>query len=139
MKCRLRFLTRGDGEKGQSVVELAIMMPVLLLMLLGSLDLGRAFYSYLTITNAARVGAQFAMDSRRLQTEVMYIIESESKPFVTITDSDITFTTTSWSPGYDLKIEVKTQFTAVTPLISNIWGGGPLTMRADTSTRFNSS
>ncbi len=46
-------------ERGQSAVELAVTLPVLLLILIGTLDFGRAFYSYINITNAAREGAQY--------------------------------------------------------------------------------
>lgn len=50
-------LTR--SERGQSAVELAFAFPVLLLILMGILDFGRAFYTYVSITNAAREGARY--------------------------------------------------------------------------------
>ncbi|CAN5263079.1 hypothetical protein BH18CHL2_BH18CHL2_03640 [soil metagenome] len=49
----------GD-QAGQSLVEIALVMPLLLLMILGLADLGRAFYYTTAITNAAREGALFA-------------------------------------------------------------------------------
>ena len=48
------------SERGQSLVELALVMPLLILLLTGIADLGRAFYSYIQITNAAREGARAA-------------------------------------------------------------------------------
>jgi Flp pilus assembly protein TadG len=48
------------GPRGQSLVELALILPVLLLIVMFALDFGRAFYSWVTITNATRVGANFA-------------------------------------------------------------------------------
>ncbi len=50
---------RARKEKGQSLVELAIILPLLLLILLGIIDFGRVFYSYVTITNASREGARY--------------------------------------------------------------------------------
>src|SRR5437870_2601945 len=47
-------------ERGQSLVEFALALPVLLLLLLGLADFGRAFYYTSTIANAARVGAEYA-------------------------------------------------------------------------------
>ncbi len=44
---------------GQSIVEFALLIPVLLLMLLGAVDLGRAYAEYVAITNAAREGARY--------------------------------------------------------------------------------
>lgn len=45
--------------EGQSLVELAIILPVLMVILLGIIDFGRVFYAYVTITNASREGARY--------------------------------------------------------------------------------
>jgi Flp pilus assembly protein TadG len=46
-------------ERGQSLVELAFVVPLLLLLLVGIIEIGRfAFYSIL-VSNAARAGAQY--------------------------------------------------------------------------------
>ncbi|HOG47716.1 MAG TPA: TadE/TadG family type IV pilus assembly protein [Anaerolineae bacterium] len=47
-------------ESGQSAVELAILLPVLLLIALGCLDLGRAFAVRMALANGAREGAHYA-------------------------------------------------------------------------------
>lgn len=44
---------------GQSIVELALLLPVLMLLVVGVFDLGRAFHALITITNAAREGARY--------------------------------------------------------------------------------
>jgi hypothetical protein len=41
-------------------VELVIILPVLLLLVMGALDLGRVFYGWVVLNNAARVGANYA-------------------------------------------------------------------------------
>ncbi len=46
-------------ERGQAAAELALLLPVLLLILLGCIDLGRMFASWVTLTNAAREGARY--------------------------------------------------------------------------------
>ncbi len=46
-------------SKGQSVVELAISMPVLLLLLLGTVDMGRVFFDYIEMRNAVVEGATY--------------------------------------------------------------------------------
>jgi Flp pilus assembly protein TadG len=53
---------RADGQKskGQSLVELALLAPVLLLMVLGTIDFGRSFFAFVSVTNAARNGADYA-------------------------------------------------------------------------------
>jgi hypothetical protein len=51
---------RARKQRGQAIVELAIAMPVLLWLTLGTLDFGRVFFTYIGLTNAAREGAQQA-------------------------------------------------------------------------------
>jgi PKD repeat protein len=50
-------LRRCLGSRGQSVVEFALILPVLMLMLLITLDFGRLFMSYVTLNNVTRVAA----------------------------------------------------------------------------------
>jgi Flp pilus assembly protein TadG len=46
------------GRKGQSLLEFALLIPILLLFVFGALDLGRAFFSVVVIQNATRAGAR---------------------------------------------------------------------------------
>jgi Flp pilus assembly protein TadG len=49
-----------NGKRGgQSIVELALMMPVMVLLVLGIVDLGRVFFAYTAVINAAREGARY--------------------------------------------------------------------------------
>lgn len=41
------------------MVEFALLLPFLILLIVGIFDLGRAFFSLITITNAAREGARY--------------------------------------------------------------------------------
>ncbi len=50
--------TLGKHRDGQSLVEFALVLPLLILIVAGMFDLGRAFFSLITITNAAREGAR---------------------------------------------------------------------------------
>jgi Flp pilus assembly protein TadG len=50
-------------HKGQSAVELAIGMGILSLLLLLASDFGRMYYTYVTVADAARAGAQFGAQS----------------------------------------------------------------------------
>ncbi len=58
-----RIIQLHRREQGQSITEMAIMLPVLVLLIVGAIDLGRAFFAYVGITNAAREGARFGMDN----------------------------------------------------------------------------
>jgi Flp pilus assembly protein TadG len=52
------FYLHKKGQ-GQSLVEFALILPVLVLVLVGVFDLGRALFALITITNAAREGARY--------------------------------------------------------------------------------
>lgn len=56
-------LRRGLFLRGQSAVELAVAIPVLVLLLLAGADFGRIFYMSIGVNNAARAGAQFGSQS----------------------------------------------------------------------------
>src|SRR4029079_9282836 len=45
---------------GQSLVEFAIVIPVLLSVLLMAVDFGRVYLGWVDLTNVARIGANFA-------------------------------------------------------------------------------
>lgn len=47
-------------DRGQSLVEFALVLPILLLITLIALDFGRAFFAWVTVTNASRAGAAYA-------------------------------------------------------------------------------
>jgi len=55
-----RLTTRvRQRERGAALVELAIALPLLMVVLFGAIDFGRAFRTAMIVTNAARAGAQF--------------------------------------------------------------------------------
>ena len=47
-------------NRGNAAVEFALMMPLLLLLLSGLIDFGRAFFTSMELENSARAGAQYA-------------------------------------------------------------------------------
>ena len=48
------------AQRGSNLVEMALILPLLALLLFGVVDIGRAFYTHITITNASREGARRA-------------------------------------------------------------------------------
>ena len=64
------FLTRSSDpsttahrpqEAGQELVEFALILPLLLLLFFGIIEVGRLMLSYNTIANAAREGARYGI------------------------------------------------------------------------------
>lgn len=54
------------GRRGQSLVEFALLLPVLLVILLGLLDFGRAVFAYNAVSEAARNGSRVAIVNQTL-------------------------------------------------------------------------
>jgi Flp pilus assembly protein TadG len=54
---------RPRGCGGQTVVEVALLLPLLLLLLVGVIEIGRYAYFDILISNAARAGAQYGAQS----------------------------------------------------------------------------
>jgi Flp pilus assembly protein TadG len=60
--CRITRLTRSrifTDRRGQSSVELALSIPLLIVLLLASVEFGQIFYTQICVTNAARAGVQY--------------------------------------------------------------------------------
>jgi Flp pilus assembly protein TadG len=51
------------GDIGQALVELALVLPVFLLLLVGAFVVGRLAYADIEVSNAARAGVAYAMQS----------------------------------------------------------------------------
>lgn len=75
--------TGHHAARGQSLAEFTLVVPVLLLVVLFAVDFGRAFFSWITVTNASRVGANYAAMNPR-DTYSM----SPSSPYVTQVNSE---------------------------------------------------
>lgn len=55
---RVRCHPLRRSRLGQAMVETALLLPILMLLVMGSADLGRVFYYSIAVTNAAREGAR---------------------------------------------------------------------------------
>lgn len=61
-----------DRQHGQSAVEMALVLPLLLVLLLGIIIAVFMFYSYIQVTNAAREGARAGSVYRMTSTSTGY-------------------------------------------------------------------
>ena len=59
-KARLREISHPRYTKaGQSLVEFTLIVPILLVLLFGAIEIGRAAYYAIAVTNASRAAVQF--------------------------------------------------------------------------------
>jgi Flp pilus assembly protein TadG len=105
-------------------VELALLLPVLLLLVFGIIDFGRALNAQITLTQAAREGARLAALS---QANVVSRAQAAATGL-----SGVTVTVTACPSGgaatSDATVQVSYPFTFVTPLgaIARLLGGSGL-------------
>jgi hypothetical protein len=122
-------------ESGQALVEFALIVPVLALIAVGILDLGRLFYSYEALANAAREGARYcalhALDPEPGRTnDTRARISNELGGRVT-PDLTATFCQPDdpTAPGSPVTVFVSAPFNLITPLMSGIVGN-PVVLHA---------
>ena len=53
-------------DRGQALMEFALVIPLFLLLMVALFDLGRAVFAYNTLTNEAREGARLAIVNQDL-------------------------------------------------------------------------
>jgi Flp pilus assembly protein TadG len=111
----LRAQTTPRGERGQDLIELALVLPVLLIILVGVVDLGRAFQTYLVLTNAAREGARQgtlnAFDVSAIQDTALHETRNAG-----LADSAVTVSVVPASSGQPVRVSVQYDF----PLLSGV-------------------
>lgn len=134
-----------DGARGQSLVELALALPVILLLTLIALDFGRVYLGYINLQNMARIGANYAANDpdawgtpadTDAQTQYRNQIladasatncqlpQSGGQPVVP--DPIFTDVTGDGNPtglGDTGTVRITCTFGVITPFISNILGG----------------
>lgn len=93
------------SEKGQAVVEFALVLPVLLLLLLGILQFGLVFKDYVALTDAVRAGARTGAVSRQAADP-----KATTEAAVVAAGGDLgpklkATATSSWKPGSEVQVE----------------------------------
>ena len=102
---RSRFLRLGNWQRGASAVEFAILLPLMLLILGGITDFGRAMFTEIQLQNAAREGARAAVVSSASSDEIIDRASSSAPNM-----SDLTVTVDSQCPGVDAQVTASKEF-----------------------------
>ncbi len=129
------------GERGQALVELAVMTPILLLLIAGIIEAGRAFYAYNQLANASREGARYGVFSPTDSTGVTAAVRQElpswldgatADPKCAAASANPSFgtcnTSTNARSGDQLRITVSYNYTPIMPILNGITTFTALTM-----------
>ena len=110
---------RPGKEAGQEAVEFALLLPLLLLIVFGVLDLGRAFHAAVVVANASRVGARYAMNYPADTAEIKAAARAEADGSgIVLTDGDIAVGCPSGcGSNLPVRVTVTYDFTLVTGFV----------------------
>ena len=87
------------------MTEFALILPILVLLLFGIIQFGVAFNHYLTVTDAARVGARKAVVSRQTANPVGATVAAVRASATNLDQSKLSVTVTStWAQGTDVTV-----------------------------------
>lgn len=114
-------------ETGQSLVEFALVLPLLILLLFGVIDFGRVFHAYLTIDHAGREAARAVSIGKTVDAATSIAIDNGAS--IGLSGDNIHIT--SAESGKNATIKITYPITFLTPVISGIVGEITLT---DTTT-----
>lgn len=129
------------GHRGQALVETALMLPIILILLLGAIDFGRLFFSWVALHQAARIAANEASihPATTTSADIPDLIDAEADvmncdlgtPTLQYTAAGGSVTTTPQLGDY-AHVTLTCDFSLVTPLAGFLFGD-PIAMTARSS------
>jgi Flp pilus assembly protein TadG len=111
-------------KKGQALVEIALALPILLLLLCGIVDFGRILYSGIAINMAAQEAARYASFGH---SDIE--ISDKAKDSCSLSDENTSMrirvspSAASRTSGTYVKVEIDYDVKYITPLMNKILGG----------------
>jgi Flp pilus assembly protein TadG len=113
---RLNRKNRTDGEKGQNLVEFAMVVPIFLILVFAIVDFGMGFHAWITVTNAAREGARIGAVGAD-QATIEAKVESSAG---SLNDENMTITVVNaqGTAGETVTVTVDYEYQMITPLSS---------------------
>ena len=136
----VRVRKRKGTKSGQGIVELALAVPVMLLLMLGTIDIGRVFFDYIELRNGAREGAGYGARLPNDTAGIIARVQNHGVPAGTTVIVACTgnCTVTQGVPNGVGTIEVTASHTftpVTTAFLQNWFGLSPINVSAKASMR----
>lgn len=122
-----------DRQKGQDLLEYALALPIVLILLMSILDLGRVVYVYSALHNSVRDGARYGIISPGDAAGIEAVVRAKA---VGLDPAELDVLVVQPEPE-TIRVRATYQFTVVSPLAvgligSNQWQvGSQSTMRVE--------
>jgi Flp pilus assembly protein TadG len=103
-------------ERGQTMAEFTLVLPLLVMLLFGILQFGIVFNDYLAVTDAVRAGARVGSVARFLppgeREQAVKDKVNEAAVDLDTAKLEITVTTSdNWAPGSDVTVKAEYPYT----------------------------
>jgi TadE-like protein len=149
-----RFRQRLQDERGTSLIEAALITPLLLILTFAIVDFGAVFYAYLALENGVSQATRFAVTGNAMddpanpgtplsREQAIKTTMRQATPTLTIPDSSFTFAHrapngSTWiggpgGPGELEKVSVNYTWTFMTPIIGVFFTNGQLSLQVDSA------
>ncbi|MEM5775251.1 MAG: TadE family protein [Anaerolineaceae bacterium] len=125
-----------NSQKGQSLIEMAISMVVLLILIAGIFDLSRTIFTYLSMRDAAQEGAAYASIEPTSCDEIVTRTSDNLEDFTTIEvrmngkPCTTASAVTDSCAGHEARVTVQLNFPMTMPFIGAFIGTEKIDLRA---------
>ena len=121
------MLKRSRKEDGQAMVEFALVLPVFLLILCGIIDFGWLFYNQLSLNNACREGARYAVVNTADNADTLAITNHIENLTTTVfanngVDITVTYSSPADPTSGDITVSLEADISFFTPVLSTVLG-----------------
>lgn len=132
----LKWLRNKAGQTGQSVVELALVLPIFLLLFAGVVEVGDALNSYITVVDVSRDSARLASKGQASDADLRAMASREMARLRDSFDStsDMTITHDPIPSDSSIRVRVCSEHSLMLPGLSILFDD-PIRMCASTTMR----
>ena len=118
------------SRPGQSLVEVALVLPIIIMIMLGVLDFGRAFFTLVALHDAADEGASYASIRPNDVDGIQQRTVEASTHLVTVETTDVNVVyPPSLVIGAPITVTVDFPFDIYTPFVQGLLPDGELTLQ----------
>ena len=140
----------GRATEGQGLVELALILPMFLILIFATIDFGHLFWVELTLQNAVRQAARYAITGNHLPdpskpghnlSRVGSIIQVAQQTAVGLDVSNLQIssltggTGSAGGPGDTMTVSLTTSMPLITPLVGKFFKNGVYTFTVSVTMR----
>jgi len=112
-------------ERGAVAVEMAILLPLLLLILIGTMEFGRVFNVQNSLTQAAREGARHGAINYNKSTLDVEGTAAAAAPSLSGLGMTVVHNAGSCGPGADIEVTTSVDLASMSGFLDAGWFGSP--------------